>query len=123
MLFVEKNRTWPIQPNTFDIMSMSYAIQYFKLNKIPLAKLNLHIQDSNFQEKLMFKTIDQADQLSFKFTRKDVKALKYVFESQQSRIELWLLPEYDYFPGKIRLINKKEDKTITLNLAELPKKL
>ncbi|MCF6345577.1 MAG: DUF3108 domain-containing protein [Thiomicrorhabdus sp.] len=121
VVFVEKNRTWPIQPNTFDIMSIPYAIQYFKLNNQTLESFELHIQDSNFQEKLTFKAIDQPDQLKFKFSNKYFKALKYVFESQQSKVELWLLPEHQYFPGKIRLINKKEDKTITLNLAELPK--
>jgi len=121
IIFIEKNRTWPIQANTFDIMSISYAIQYFKLNNQPLNELELHIQDSNFQEKLVFKTIDQPEPLEFKFAHHTFKALKYVFESQKSRIELWLLPDHHYFPGKIRLINKKEDKTITLNLAELPK--
>lgn len=121
IIFIEKNRTWSIQPNTFDIMSISYAIQYFKLNNQPLKELQLHIQDSNFQEKLIFKTIDQPEQLEFKFSNHSFNALKYVFESQKSRIELWLLPEHNYFPGKIHLINKKEDKTITLNLSELPK--
>lgn len=121
VIFIEKNRTWPIQTNTFDIMSISYAIQYFKLNQHSLKALELHIQDSNFQEKLIFKTIDQPEKLEFKFSNRSFNALKYVFESQKSRIELWLLPDHSYFPGKIRLINKKEDKTITLTLSELPK--
>lgn len=121
--FIEKNRTWPIQINTFDIMSISYAIQYFKLNNRPLKDLELHIQDSNFQEPLQFKIIDQPDELNLKFSYTPLKTLKYTFESKQSRIELWLLPNKQYFPAKIRLINKKEDKTITLNLAELPKPL
>ncbi len=123
ILFIEKNRTWPIQDNTFDIMSLAYAIQYFTLNNRPLNTLELHIQDSNFQEKLRVKTIEQSDSLKFKFSNKHFKAVKYVLESQQFKIELWLLPNHQYFPGKIRLINKKEDKTITLNLAELPKLL
>jgi len=121
VIFIEKNRTWPIQENTFDIMSLAYAIQYFKLNNRPLETLKLHIQDSNFQEKLTFKTVKQTDPLKFKFSNKHFKAVKYAFESQQFKIELWLLEDYQYFPSKIRLINKKEDKTITLNLAELPK--
>ncbi|VAW45773.1 hypothetical protein MNBD_GAMMA03-435 [hydrothermal vent metagenome] len=121
VVFIEKNRTWSIQPNTFDIISISYAIQYFKLNNRPLETLELHIQDNNFQEKLTFKTIEQADLLDFQFSNKNFNALKYIFDSQQFKIELWLLPDHQYFPGKIRLINKKEDKTITLNLSELPK--
>ncbi len=121
--FVEKNRTWPIQPNIFDIMSIPYAIQHLKLNNQPLNKLELSIQDSNFQEKLTFITLDQPEQLDFKFSNQTFNTLKYVFESQQFKMELWLLPKYQYFPAKIRLINKKEDKVITLNLAEQPKLL
>ncbi|MCF6253326.1 MAG: DUF3108 domain-containing protein [Thiomicrorhabdus sp.] len=123
VVFIEKNRTWSAQPNTFDIMSIPYAIQYFKLNNRALKTLEFSIQDSNFQEKLSFTTIDQPENLSFKFSNRAFKALKYVFESQQFKMELWLLPKYQYFPAKIRLINKKEDKIITLNLAELPKTL
>jgi len=123
VVFIEKNRIWPLPSNIFDILSLPYAIQYFKLNNKALNELELYIQDSNFQEKLRFRVIDQPDHLSFKFSNHEFKALKYVFESQQFKMELWLLPKYQYFPAKIRLINKKENKTITLNLAELPKLL
>ncbi len=123
VIFIEKNRTWPIPSNVFDILSLPYAIQYFKLNNQNLKELELYIQDSNFQEKLIFRTVDQPKNLNFKFSNHQFKALKYVFESQQFRMELWLLPKHQYFPAKIRLINKKENKIITLNLAEQPKLL
>lgn len=123
IVFVEKQRIWPIQPNTFDLMSIAYAIQYFKLNNRPLETLELHIQDNNFQEKITFKYIDKAGQLPFEFSDKIFKTQQYTIDSKKTRIELWLLPNYHFFPGKIRLTNKQEDKTITLNLAELPKLL
>jgi len=123
IVYVEKNRVWPIQPNTFDLMSIAYAIQYFKLNNRSLESIELHVQDNNFQEKLAFKSIDKVDSLTLEFSDKEFKAFQYTLESKKSRIELWLLPNHHYFPSKIRLINKQEDKTITLNLAELPKLL
>ncbi len=123
VVFIEKNHTWPAPPNVFDILSLPYAIQYFKLNNKVLNELDFYIQDSNFQEKLTFRSIDQPENLSFKFSNHEFKALKYVFESQQFKMELWLLPKHQYFPAKIRLINKKENKIITLNLAEQPKLL
>ncbi len=123
IVYVEKKRNWPIQPNTFDIMSLAYAIQYFKLNNRPLNTIELHIQDSNFQEKLQLKQANHPEPLHFKFSNNAFNTLKYTLESKQSRLELWLLPNYDYFPSKIRLIDKKENKTITLNLAELPTRL
>ncbi len=118
---VEKQRTWSNPEHLFDILSLPYAIQYFKLNHHSLDRLKLYIQDSNFQEKLTFQTIDQPDTLTMKFSTRPLNALKYVFDSQQFKMELWLLPQYQYFPAKVRLINKKEDKLITLNLVEPPK--
>ncbi|GKT12183.1 MAG: hypothetical protein ISEC1_P1158 [Thiomicrorhabdus sp.] len=117
----EKERSWPAQPNLFDVMSISYALQYYKLNNQSIKKLDLHIQDSNFQEKLKILTADQSDNIDLAFSPFEVKALKYSLDSQNYQIDLWLLPNKQFFPAKIRVINKHEDKTITLKLAEQPK--
>jgi len=116
----EKKREWPMQPQLFDVMSISYAIQHAKLNNLPLT--NFTLQDSNFQDKLQLKSTNNRDFLDFDFEDNDLDAVKYHFTSKHAEIELWLLPKYDYFPGKIRVVNK-EEKTITLSLAEPPKTL
>jgi len=115
----EKQKAWPIQANIYDLMSIVYAIQYNKLNNRPLT--DLYIQDNNFQDKLTLTSSDEVESLIFEFSEEWIDALRYTFDSQNSKIELWLLPNYHYFPGKIRVTHKEDDRAITLNLAELQK--
>ncbi len=115
----EKNKAWPIQTNVYDLMSIAYAIQYNKLNNRPLT--DFFVQDNNFQDKLTLKSADKAEQLEFEFSENWMDTVRYTFDSHNSKIELWLLPNHHYFPGKIRVTHKKDDRAITLNLAELQK--
>ena len=120
VIYSEKKHEWPMQSQLFDVMSMAYAIQHAQLNNLPMNKFTL--QDSNFQDKLTLKSTNTSALIGFEFADSDLDAVKYRFTSQHAEIELWLLPKYNYFPGKIRVINKDE-KTITLSLAEPPKTL
>ncbi|BCN93674.1 hypothetical protein THMIRHAM_14590 [Thiomicrorhabdus immobilis] len=120
VIYPEKNREWPMQPQLFDVMSIAYAIQHAKLNNASLQ--NFTLQDTNFQDKLVLKSTNQHDFVGLDFADNNLDAVKYHFTSQHAEIELWLLPKYNYFPGKIRILNKDE-KTITLSLAEPPKLL
>lgn len=115
----EKKKAWPIRPNIYDLMSIAYAIQYNKLNNRSLT--NLYIQDNNFQDKLTLTSADELEALEYEFTQDMIDTLRYTFNSHNSKIELWLLPNHYYFPGKIRVTHKEEDRAITLNLAELQK--
>lgn len=117
---LEKNTQWPVKPKMFDLMSIAYAIQHAQLNQQSLT--NFVLVDSNFQDELILKSQNKNDFLEFEFSDNQLDAVKYHFISQHAEIELWLLPNYNYFPGKIRIINR-EDKTITLSLAEPPKTL
>ena len=49
VVYPEKNREWPMQPQLFDVMSIAYAIQHAQLNNLPMN--NFTLQDSNFQDK------------------------------------------------------------------------
>jgi len=120
VLCPEKKREWPNQPKLFDVMSIAYAIQHAKLNNQSLQ--NFTLQDTNFQDKLTLKSTDPKDFVDLDFAEDSLTAVKYLFTSQHAKIELWLLPKYNYFPGKIRIENK-DDKTITLSLAEQPQLL
>ena len=115
----EKQKAWPIQDHIYDLMSIAYAIQYNKLNNRSLT--DFYIQDNNFQDKLTLNSADDAEELEFEFTENTINTVRYTFESHNSKIELWLLPNHLYFPGKIRVTHKEEDRAITLNLAELQK--
>ena len=116
----EKNRQWLKTGKTFDSVSIAYAIQHAVINKQPVN--NFTLQDSNFQDTLMHENTDKQAYVDLEFSDDPLDAVKYTFSSQHVNIELWLLPKYNYFPGKIRILNKDE-KTITLSLAEPPKLL
>lgn len=117
----EKQRSWPIQKDIFDLMSIAYAIQYNKLNNRPLN--TLYIQDSNFQDALTLISTKESEKLNLEFKKQDLDAVRYTFDSHNSKIELWLLKNEHYFPGKIRVTHKENNRAITLNLAELQKTL
>ncbi|WP_127470681.1 DUF3108 domain-containing protein [Thiomicrorhabdus aquaedulcis] len=118
ILYTEKNRTWPEQTALYDIISLVYAMQHAKLNQQPLTQF--YVQDTNFQDKIVFKTLDQASFIDLDFSKSPVNSLHYAFETQGAKIDVWLLPTLRYFPGKIRVENKKENHTITLNLLQNP---
>ncbi|WP_321323961.1 DUF3108 domain-containing protein [Thiomicrorhabdus sp.] len=115
--YPQKKREWPMRENLFDSVSIAYAIQHAILNKQPID--NFTLQDSNFQDKLIHKATDKHNFVDLDFADDSLDAVKYSFTSNHVNIELWLLPKYNYFPGKIRIVNK-EEKTITLSLAEPP---
>ena len=118
VVYPEKAREWPMQPKLFDSISIAYAIQHAVINQQPIDSFTL--QDGNFQDKLNLKSTDKHNFVALDFADDNIDAVKYRFTSQHVEIELWLLPKYNYFPGKIRIVNK-EEKTITLTLAEPPK--
>ena len=116
--YAQKNRSWPNQAKVYDALSLAYAIQYAVLNEQSLQ--DFYLQDTSFQDKLLLKQKPTIDSIELSRTNKSFSALKYEFSSEHTQIELWLLPNYSYFPGKIRVVNHHQ-KTITLTLAELPK--
>ncbi|MDX1352149.1 MAG: DUF3108 domain-containing protein [Thiomicrorhabdus sp.] len=118
VIYPEKQREWPMQPQLFDSISIAYAIQHAVINQQSVEQFTL--QDANFQDKLTLKSTDEEAFVAIDFADDNLDAVKYHFASDHVEIELWLLPKYNYFPGKIRIVNK-EEKTITLTLAEPPK--
>ncbi len=112
-----KKNEWPSQANTYDSISLAYAVQYAQLNQGSFD--HFFLQDISFQDLLKLNSIDRNSRITLSFSDEDLDAVKYHFTSDHVKIELWLLPTYDYFPGKIRVVNQ-HNKTITLSLAEPP---
>jgi len=124
--YLEKNKTWPLQRHAFDTISMAYAVQYLVLNHRPLT--DLYLQDDKSQAKVHFseqnvKTeIDLDDfpnKSSFFESNPSLEAKRFHFENNQASVTLWLLPKYHYFPGRISVLDKKEDRKIVLELTHL----
>ena len=111
-------QTWPAKSNTFDSLSLAYAIQHAQLNKLNLDSFVL--VDSKFQDALTITKDTKFVKIALAETGDSVEAEKYNIESEHTKIDLWLLPKYNHFPGKIRIVNQ-DDQTITFTLAEPPK--
>lgn len=111
-------KQWPAKAKSFDSISLAYAIQHAKINNQSLDGFVL--QDTKFQDVLTISQTQKLVKIPLAKTDKSVMAEKYQISSKNVKMDLWLLPNYQYFPGKIRIVNQ-QDKTITLSLAEPPK--
>ena len=111
-------QTWPAKSHTYDSLSLAYAIQHAQLNQLSLDRFVL--VDSKFQDALTITQDAKFAKIALAETGLSVEAQHYNIESEHTKINLWLLPKYNYFPGKIRIVNQ-DDQTITFTLAEPPK--
>lgn len=111
-------KSWKAPDKVYDAMSFAYAIQFAVLNKQPIE--NIYLQDTGFQDLLSLVSKNNNANLALDFSEDSFSAYKYVFNSKHSKISLWLLPTFNYFPSKIQIINHN-DKKITLYLAEPPR--
>lgn len=114
--FIEQQKHWPIQDKVFDEISISYAIQHAMLNKQPLK--DFYLQGDKQQQKLNI-YIDETDEIIDLPFEEYLNTTLIVFKSDNIDARVWLLNDYQYFPGRIEITNKENDKTITLELLKL----
>lgn len=119
--YVEKDRFWPLQNRLYDMVSIAYALQFYRLNQQPLT--GFHLQDTGYQAVLDIKLVKPDDVLELADLKTEIDAEQYHFETSKAKVKIWLLPRYDYFPGRIDVYNIESEKTITLLLEEPPKPL
>lgn len=119
--YVEKDRFWPQNPNVFDMVSIAYALQFHLLNQKPLN--GFYLQDTGSQDAVTIQTLEGKNRIDLADMETTLEAQGLAFETPKAKIKIWLLPAYDYFPGRIEVYNIEKDKTITLLLEEPPKTL
>ncbi|MBO1924242.1 DUF3108 domain-containing protein [Thiomicrorhabdus sp. 6S3-12] len=119
IVYLEKKRQWPWHPGVFDATSIAYAIQWYALNHKDLATAQLILQTTKEQYPIKFSILAHPETLKLEYGKEPSQ--KYRFGNQRFEIDLWLLPEKHYFPGKLRIYDREEDKTIVLVLEKAPK--
>ena len=112
-------KSWPLQNQIYDSISLAYAIQFNVLNERPLN--NFYLQDRKRQEFLALKNAFSSTDLELDNGQKLQKAQLFEFETPRAKVKVWLLPSYPYFPGRVEVYNREKDKTLTLILQEPPK--
>lgn len=119
IVYLEKKRQWPWNPGVFDATSIAYAIQWYALNNKDLATTQLTLQTNKKQYPIEFSILAHQETLKLEYGKEPSQ--KYRFGNQRFEIDLWLLPEKQYFPGKLRIYDREEDKSIVLVLEKAPK--
>ncbi|BBP46222.1 hypothetical protein THMIRHAS_15950 [Thiosulfatimonas sediminis] len=119
LLYLEKNLKFTWSPGLFDSTSIVYAIQWYAKQHRDLnqAKLQLHVGKKQYP--LHFSEQYQAAMVQLGYGRS--AAEKFRFGNQRYEIDLWLLPQVEYFPGKVRIYDREEKQTLLLTLQKLPK--
>ncbi len=113
----EKQKTFDAPPHAFDMISISYAIQYLVLNNMPLN--SLFLQDRKSQEKVVFSEEFIKDEINLRFAEY-IATKRFSFSNDKVIATLWLIPELNYFPGQIRVYNKEKQRAVTLKLQSKP---
>lgn len=112
-------KSWPLQTQIYDSISLAYAVQFNVLNERPLN--NFHLQDRKRQESLILKGAFTPLDLELDNGQTLNNTQLFEFETPRAKIKVWLLPTHHYFPGRVEVYNIKKDKTLTLLLQEPPK--
>lgn len=122
IVYLEKNKHFPLIEQAFDPMSIAYALQWLRLNTQPQPEFEkLKLQTAKQQSKIDFKEFAKTTSLGFDFANHPLETEFYRFATADNEVSVWLLKKYQWFPGKIQIVKKDKDRKITLNLAKQPK--
>jgi len=121
ILFVEKDKIFPDGKYVYDPLSISYAIQWLKLNQKPESEFKqLQLQTDKQQDDISLIAYAKAGKIDLDFASKKLDSEEFSLDSKEYKINLWLLKDYAWFPGKIEIYDKRKDRTIKLILANAP---
>lgn len=115
--YVEKQTFWPEQTHLYDVISLAYGIQYQLLNNRSLT--DFYLQDDKIQQKIQFTEQNQNERIDLPFAEA-LPTQRFAFHNDKIDAQLWVLPEMGFFPAKIVIFNKEEDRKIVLELNQKP---
>lgn len=113
---LQSDRTWTYQPQTYDLISLAYALQHAVLNKLNLKKFVY--QDEKGQQGLKLKQSYEYDELELPIEY-EIETERFEFRNGKINAQIWLAPSKNYFPVMLVLEDKEKDRTITLELSKL----
>ncbi len=116
IIFEEQQKQWRNKTNVFDEISIVYAIQHAMLNNLPLN--NFYLQRDKDQTAVNIEINHKTRHIDLPFAS-FLKTTVVTFKNNNMEGTIWLLNNYNYFPAKIAIHNKENNKTITLELNTL----
>lgn len=111
-----KDLQWDWSKGLFDTTSIVYAIQWHAMQNQDLNQAKLILQSSKHQYPLSFSEQYKKSKVQLEYGR--VAAEQFRFGNERYEIDLWLLPQTHYFPGKVRIHDREEEQTLTLTLKQ-----
>jgi hypothetical protein len=118
VVYPEKALTWPKPAHLFDMVSLAYALQFYAQQSSTLPAFVL--QDDQRQQALNFTTQAKPSQTHLNY-KSDMNARLYEWNTDDFEVKVWLIEELNLFPGRIEVLNKREDRRIRLSLEQPPR--
>ncbi len=116
--YPEKDLAWPKPAYVFDMISLAYALQFYAQLSSDLPAFVL--QDEQRQQALNFTTQAKHTQTHLNY-KSDMNARLYEWNTDDFDVKVWLIEELNLFPGRIEVLNKREDRRIRLSLEQPPR--
>lgn len=117
--YPQKDRTWEAKPNTFDLISIAYALQFYA-QKNPNRLPELTLQEEDQQQTIQFRVENKKTRVHLDY-KSNLDARFYEWETEEHHIKIWLIEELNLFPGRIDVYNKRVDRRLRLVLNQAPK--
>ncbi|WFE68736.1 DUF3108 domain-containing protein [Thiomicrospira sp. R3] len=113
---LERNQSWAYDTNTFDPLSMAYALQHRLLNNQPIDTMTL--QEEKRQRLLTFN--DFGEVLLSSAFKSRLKTNHYVADTPEYKVSIWLATDLNLFPAQVEIYDKKRRRGMTLSLLKRP---
>lgn len=117
IISVQEKLTWPYHPHAYDMISIVHALRFYVQQNQTIPALVL--QEEREQNPVDFKVQNQKTTTHTGF-KSDLSARYFEWDTQRQHIKIWLLEDYDMFPGRIDFYNKQHDRRVVLVLEQPP---
>lgn len=114
---INSDKQWQAKPLAFDIISLPYALQFLVKNQRSLDQL--YLQDDKGASKINFTRTHVSDEIDLPY-EDEISVKRFEFSNDKISAKIWLLPQTNYFPARIEVFNKEQDRTIVLELNQQP---
>jgi hypothetical protein len=112
----ERNQNWEYSLDTFDSLSMAYALQHRLLHQQPLTHMILQEEKQQRQLNFIAQTVSS---LNTPFQSR-LATHYYIANADDYRVSVWLAPELNFFPVQVEIYDKKRRRGFILSLDQHP---
>ncbi len=113
----DRELTWPASEQAFDMIAIIYALR--QSLRAGQANPPLLLQEDKRQTPVNFISANQTTQVHTQF-RSHLTARFYEWASEDVQVKIWLLEDFEFFPGRIELTQHDSGRSVILSLKSAP---